>query len=339
MAKKKTTTKKKTTKKTTKKKTTVKKVVKKTTSSKGFIMELELKIMKSFISTFKHADVETIYMVTNKNGCLWLVGFDLGNIAMVSFRLEKLPTKVEVQGKINTDKFYTYLDAFRGKTFEMSLLANGSLKLESGRIHHKMAFEEPTADDLEMFEGIDLMGVKEYEDAYIFSVESSDFSDVIHVGSKLSSANEIRFKVEDGVLDVTYIPENKVDESTIDLPADIIEEGDASFCLLPPRFVKSFSIFSGTFELHVDNEEPLRGVQNLVIGEKEYPLRMIVVVASHEETGEQASTGDGEDDMLVDDMDTDVEPEEILIYDDDDDDEDLDDEDDEDDEELIYEDD
>lgn len=335
---------KKTTKKATEKKTSEKKIAKKSTS-KGFILELEIKIMKSFMTTFKNAEVETIFMVSDGKGNLWLVGLDTSNVSMVSFRLEKLPNKVKLQGKINTEKFSAYLDTFRGKTFEMSVLPAGSLKLESGRIRHKMSFEESTADDLEMFDGIDGMGCKEYEDASVFNVDSSDFADVIHVGSKLSFVNEIRFGVENGELEVSYIPENKVDESIIDLPADVIEEGDTSFCLFPPKFVKSFSIFSGTFELHVDDEEPLRGLQQLVIGEKEYPLRMIIIIASHEETGEQASTaGDGKDNMLINDMDTEGEPEEIPLdndenYEENEEDEkdEKDDEDDEDDE-IIYDD-
>lgn len=325
---------KKTSKKASKKST--KKPSVKKIPSKGLIMELDLRLMKSFVSTFVSAEIERIYMVCNGKGIVWLAGYDNSNIAMVSFKLGKLPTTVKAQGVIDTEKFNLYLGTFRGKTFEMSLLPSGKLKLQSGRVKHNMSFLTATVDDIQMFDSIDERGIREYENCYRFNVDSADFEDVIYVGTRLSFMNEIRFKIEGKSLEVSYIPENKVDESTIDLPVDILEEGDASFCLISPKYVKAFSIFTGDFELHVDDEEPLRAIQNMVITDEEYPLRIIVVVASQVESGEAIVASESPEDMLVKDMDIEGEPEEIKIDEEDlEEDEDFD-EDDEDDEEIIY---
>lgn len=307
MAKKKTT--KKSTKKTTKKTTRSVKVPK---NPKGFIMELNLSLMKSFFTTFINAEVERVFTLCNK-GDLWFIGFNTGNVSMVSFKLSGLETKVKFQGILNTKRFTAYLSTFRGKTFEMLLIKSeksNKLKIASGRVHHNVAFELPSPDDLNIFESIDEIGLKEYENSNIYNITSENFKDVTFVGSKLSFASEIRFTVQEGILEVSYVPDNKVDESYIDLPADLIEEGDASFCLLAPKFVKTFEIFRGTFELHVDDVEALRGVQNLVIGDDELDLRIIVMVASQAESGEEATTA-GEDDTLVDGMDVEGEPEEV----------------------------
>ncbi len=246
-------------------------------------IEIEPAILKSIMSTFSNAKIERFFVRSyNKK---MILGGKGENISIVIFTLEHESIVGEFSGFIKVDTFVDYISTIKSKI--VSLTFKDKLNISGDRITHKISYSEITPEDSDLIETIEHFDDNiSYDKANIYSIDASNFSDIISVGSKLSFMKTVQFDSNEGKLKASYSQDNSVDGSEIEIPCETKQIGDVSYATISPRFIKSFEIFKNKFDLYLTDISPVKAYQEYTAGEKSYKMSVKIMIAGIVESGE-----------------------------------------------------
>lgn len=270
-------------------------------------IEIEPSILKSIMSTFSNAKIERFFIKSyNKR---MILGGKGENISIVVFTLEHESIVGEFSGFIKVDTFVDYISTIKSKM--VSLAFKDKLNISGDRITHKISYSEITPEDADLTEVIEHFDDNiDYSKASIYSINASDFSDIISVGSKLNFMKSVQFDSNKGILKASYSQDNSVDGSEIEIACETKQIGDLSYATISPRFIKSFEIFKNKFDLYLTDISPVKAYQEYTAGEKSYKMSVKILIAGIVESGETEETNDIE--IPIDDIDESIDIDENI---------------------------